>query len=149
MSRSLPSLAQASLMASNLGVGGRITHRQCAIAGSCQHLARGAHHHGADGDLARKAGSLGLGEGEIHGPLAWARHICKLSSSWAAKVREAGSQVKGRKPAPVKAAEPMRIAKAIAHAGLCSRRDAEKWIEQGRVAVNGTVLDHPGLCGQA
>jgi len=34
----------------------------------------------------------------------------------------------------------MRIAKAIAHAGLCSRRDAEKWIEQGRVAVNGKVL---------
>ena len=37
----------------------------------------------------------------------------------------------------------MRIAKAIAHAGLCSRRDAEKWIEQGRVAINGTVLATP------
>ena len=37
----------------------------------------------------------------------------------------------------------MRIAKAMAHAGLCSRRDAEKWIEQGRVAVNGTVLKTP------
>ena len=37
----------------------------------------------------------------------------------------------------------MRIAKAMAHAGLCSRRDAEKWIEQGRVAVNGTVLTTP------
>ena len=37
----------------------------------------------------------------------------------------------------------MRIAKAIAHAGLCSRRDAENWIEQGRVAVNGTVLTTP------
>jgi 23S rRNA pseudouridine2605 synthase len=37
----------------------------------------------------------------------------------------------------------MRIAKAMAHAGLCSRRDAEKWIEQGRVAVNGTVLATP------
>jgi 23S rRNA pseudouridine2605 synthase len=34
----------------------------------------------------------------------------------------------------------MRIAKAMAHAGLCSRRDAEKWIEAGRVAVNGKVL---------
>jgi 23S rRNA pseudouridine2605 synthase len=47
------------------------------------------------------------------------------------------------KAAPAKAAEPMRIAKAIAHAGLCSRRDAEKWIEQGRVAVNGAVLSTP------
>jgi 23S rRNA pseudouridine2605 synthase len=37
----------------------------------------------------------------------------------------------------------MRIAKAIAHAGLCSRRDAEDWIAQGRVKVNGTVLASP------
>jgi 23S rRNA pseudouridine2605 synthase len=37
----------------------------------------------------------------------------------------------------------MRIAKAIAHAGLCSRRDAEAWIAAGRVAVNGTVLTTP------
>ena len=37
----------------------------------------------------------------------------------------------------------MRIAKAMAQAGLCSRRDAEKWIEAGRVAVNGTVLSTP------
>ena len=37
----------------------------------------------------------------------------------------------------------MRIAKAIAHAGLCSRRDAEAWIEAGRVAVNGKVLKTP------
>ena len=37
----------------------------------------------------------------------------------------------------------MRIAKAIAHAGLCSRRDAEAWIAAGRVAVNGTVLSTP------
>lgn len=31
----------------------------------------------------------------------------------------------------------------MARAGLCSRRDAERWIEAGRVAVNGTVLDSP------
>jgi 23S rRNA pseudouridine2605 synthase len=42
-----------------------------------------------------------------------------------------------------KPAEPMRIAKAIAHAGLCSRRDAEAWIAAGRVAVNGKVLTTP------
>ncbi len=34
----------------------------------------------------------------------------------------------------------MRIAKAIAHAGLCSRRDAERWIGEGRVVVNGKML---------
>ena len=37
----------------------------------------------------------------------------------------------------------MRIAKAMAHAGLCSRRDAERWIEQGRVTVNGALLTTP------
>ncbi|WP_413992121.1 pseudouridine synthase [Labrys okinawensis] len=33
-----------------------------------------------------------------------------------------------------------RVAKVIARAGLGSRRDAEAWIEEGRVAVNGEVL---------
>ena len=37
----------------------------------------------------------------------------------------------------------MRVAKAIAHAGLCSRRDAEALIAEGRVAVNGKVLATP------
>lgn len=37
----------------------------------------------------------------------------------------------------------MRIGKAIARAGLCSRRDAERWIEAGRVAVNGETLTSP------
>ena len=48
----------------------------------------------------------------------------------------------GIKP-PLTKPESMRIAKAIAHAGLCSRRDAEKWIVAGRVAVNGKVLATP------
>ena len=39
--------------------------------------------------------------------------------------------------------EPMRIAKAMARSGLCSRRDAERWIEAGRVSINGEVLKSP------
>lgn len=39
----------------------------------------------------------------------------------------------------------MRIAKAMARAGLCSRRDAERWIEEGRVHVNGTAISSPAL----
>ncbi|MFM9889270.1 MAG: pseudouridine synthase [Rickettsiales bacterium] len=38
---------------------------------------------------------------------------------------------------------PQRIAKIIAAAGVCSRRDAERLIGQGRVAVNGKTLDTP------
>ena len=36
-----------------------------------------------------------------------------------------------------------RIAKRMARAGLCSRRDAERWIEDGRVKVNGKLLKTP------
>ncbi|HXT05511.1 MAG TPA: pseudouridine synthase [Roseiarcus sp.] len=41
--------------------------------------------------------------------------------------------------------EGQRIAKAMARAGLCSRRDAEQWIAQGRVSVNGEVLASPAF----
>ena len=38
-----------------------------------------------------------------------------------------------------------RIAKVMARAGLASRRDAEEWITQGRVTVNGRVINSPAL----
>jgi 23S rRNA pseudouridine2605 synthase len=38
-----------------------------------------------------------------------------------------------------------RLAKAIARAGLGSRREAEGWIEQGRVVVNGETVTSPNL----
>lgn len=38
-----------------------------------------------------------------------------------------------------------RIAKLIARAGLCSRRDAELLVAQRRVAVDGKVLDTPAI----
>lgn len=45
------------------------------------------------------------------------------------------------KPTP----EGDRIAKVIARAGLASRREAERMIEEGRVAVNGAVIDRAAL----
>jgi 23S rRNA pseudouridine2605 synthase len=38
-----------------------------------------------------------------------------------------------------------RIAKVMARAGLCSRREAETWIKAGRVAVDGKVIASPAL----
>lgn len=42
-----------------------------------------------------------------------------------------------------------RIAKRLARAGLCSRREAERWVAAGRVAVNGEVLDGPAVLVEA
>ncbi|NIJ41794.1 23S rRNA pseudouridine2605 synthase [Parvibaculum indicum] len=43
------------------------------------------------------------------------------------------------------APEGERIAKVIARAGVCSRREAEKLIAEGRVTVDGRVLESPAL----
>jgi 23S rRNA pseudouridine2605 synthase len=39
--------------------------------------------------------------------------------------------------------EPIRIAKFIAQAGLCSRREAERWITERRVFCNGERIETP------
>ncbi len=49
------------------------------------------------------------------------------------------------KPAGGAPTEEMRIAKALARAGLCSRREAEVWITEGRVTVNGKTITSPAL----
>ena len=42
-----------------------------------------------------------------------------------------------------KPGEGQRIAKLLARAGIASRREVERLIEAGRVALNGTVIDTP------
>lgn len=72
------------------------------------------------------------------------------------KSDQSGKPSKFRKPAqarkPPKPVEesistdkPERIAKRMARAGLCSRREAETWINDGRVSVNGTLLTSPAM----
>lgn len=66
----------------------------------------------------------------------------------ALRVRHRGPHAKHGRPQEAAApslAEPMRIAKAMARSGLCSRREAERWIEEGRVSINGRVLKTPAV----
>ena len=39
--------------------------------------------------------------------------------------------------------KPERISKCLSRAGICSRREAERWIAEGRVMVNGKRLKDP------
>ena len=41
--------------------------------------------------------------------------------------------------------EPQRIAKLLARAGIASRREIERMIAEGRIALNGVVLDTPAI----
>ncbi|MBX9845715.1 MAG: pseudouridine synthase [Xanthobacteraceae bacterium] len=62
-----------------------------------------------------------------------------------------GKRLRTRLPRPAADAplperkDAERIAKVIARAGLASRREAEAWIEAGRVSVNGAVIRSPAL----
>ncbi len=65
--------------------------------------------------------------------------------------RRAGDKPRGPKPQTADdddekdSAAGDRIAKVMARAGLCSRRDAEKWIAEGRVAIDGVVITTPAI----
>jgi 23S rRNA pseudouridine2605 synthase len=60
---------------------------------------------------------------------------------WRARGRD---QARAEAPSTSKSGAE-RIAKVMARAGLCSRRDAESWIAAGRVNVNGAVISSPAL----
>jgi len=59
------------------------------------------------------------------------------------------------KPAAKKPAKPNKAAGAatgserinryLARCGLCSRREADRWVADGRIAVNGTKITEPGV----
>ena len=52
-----------------------------------------------------------------------------------------GMAVRGPRCGPARSGE--RIAKRIARAGICSRRDAERLIAAGRVALEGSIVSDP------
>lgn len=73
------------------------------------------------------------------------RPVRKPADRKPAPRKPGGKPGKPSTKAPSGPNEPLRIAKAMARAGLCSRREAERWIEQGRVNVNGRILTTPAF----
>ena len=57
--------------------------------------------------------------------------------------RGAGGRLAGPRPGPPREEGPQRIAKLLARAGVASRRDIERMIADGRVAVDGEALTTP------
>ena len=64
-------------------------------------------------------------------------------------LKKNNSETSSNKAAPEKSkaldTEPERIAKAIARSGLCSRREAERWIINGQVKLNSKILTECGV----
>ena len=57
-----------------------------------------------------------------------------------------GAKAAAAAPAPSdKVREGQRIAKLLARAGVASRREIERMIEAGRIALNGDPVEHPSL----
>src|SRR6476619_1870019 len=54
-----------------------------------------------------------------------------------------GPVVRGPKPGPARDGGPQRIAKLLARAGIASRREIERMIAEGRIALNGKTLTTP------
>jgi 23S rRNA pseudouridine2605 synthase len=56
---------------------------------------------------------------------------------------KAPAKPRGPKPGPAREDGQQRIAKLLARAGVASRRDVERMIAEGRIALNGEVLTTP------
>jgi 23S rRNA pseudouridine2605 synthase len=71
--------------------------------------------------------------------------VSELALAAPQKPATAQSTPAGDRIAPKASPQGDRIAKVIARAGICSRRDAEKLILEGRVKLDGVVVTSPAL----
>ncbi|MBD3838654.1 S4 domain-containing protein, partial [Brevundimonas sp.] len=98
-------------------------------------------------DKPKRPGAKSSERGAKPSPRKFTRSAEKGAPKSAAKAAPKAAAKPG-KPAPVVAAAteavvPERISKLLARAGVASRRDVERMIMEGRVSLNGKVLDTP------
>ncbi len=110
----------------------RITQGNRCVRRLRDHRARRRiEHHRADRDLAVEGGGLRLLQGDAHHCEVMVEHPHPRTA---------------RAPAgQAAAAAGERVAKRLARAGVASRREIERLIEAGRVALNGQVLSSPAV----
>ncbi|MBX9777385.1 MAG: rRNA pseudouridine synthase [Xanthobacteraceae bacterium] len=104
------------------------------------------HDHAADRHFPGRHRGAGFLEGEVHEgghrtPVIKACATVLVRDTWRRFCYQAA--VMTRKSDERRPHEGERIAKAIARAGLASRREAEAWIAAGRVTVNGEKIASP------
>ncbi len=109
----------------HLGMRGRIVALDDAVAVAREHASVGADEHRAHRHLAPRTGALRFGERQCYGfrvihlfrPIALPKDTTQAGE---------------------------RLTKIIARAGICSRRDAEKLIAEGRVSLDGKTITEQG-----
>jgi 23S rRNA pseudouridine2605 synthase len=92
--------------------------------------------------LDKPAAGRGSGDGRAYAPDKGARPEKPIRGKRYSADPKAGGG-KGGKEAPAEPKRTERIAKAMARAGIASRREVERLIGLGKVAVNGRILDTP------
>ena len=109
---------------------GRIMRRLCRVAATGDDLTcSDIYDHGADRNFSARCRGSGFGNGFCHIMiLVTVIHKGSISNM------TDGETEKGE-----------RIAKRLARAGVCSRRDAERMIAAGRVIVNDKILETPAM----
>ena len=117
----------------DFGVGGWVMRIDRRVRCLGDDLAcRRIEHHGADRNLPGVRGGLRLLQGEAHHCEVMVDHSRQRTAP------ASSGQADG-----VQAGE--RVAKRLARAGVASRREIERLIEAGRVALNGQVLTSPAI----
>jgi 23S rRNA pseudouridine2605 synthase len=117
----------------DLGVGGGIAPEDGPVARRSDDFPRRRiDHHGADRRFSVRCGGLRLGQGDAH--------VGEIMVGHPPQRRTPGPQGQ-----PLDEAAGERVAKALARAGVASRRDVERLIAAGKVALNGQILVTPAI----